>query len=205
MEKRVVQKEYFQSEQVVELARDLLGKFLFTNINNQLTGGMITETEAYAGVTDKGSHAYNGRRTARTEVMYQAGGISYVYFTYGIHYLFNVVTGKENVPHAVLIRAIYPLTGSDIMLRRTGKKSVNYQLTNGPAKLTKSLGITKEQNKIPLNGEILWLEDRGIEIDKNDVIATPRIGIDYAGEDALLPYRFVLDYKNYMNDQFLQL
>jgi len=205
MKKRILQIVYFQNEQVVELAKDLLGKFLFTNINNHLTGGMITETEAYAGITDKGSHAYNGRRTARTEVMYRAGGISYVYFTYGIHYLFNVVTGKEDVPHAVLIRAIYPLTGTDIMLQRTGKKTVDYQLTNGPAKLTKSLGITKEQNKIPLDGSILWLEERGVIIDQEDVTATPRIGIDYAGKDALLPYRFVLNYKSYLNDEFLQL
>jgi DNA-3-methyladenine glycosylase len=136
--------------------------------------------------------------------MYRAGGISYVYFTYGIHYLFNVVTGKEDVPHAVLIRAIYPLTGTDIMLQRTGKKTVDYQLTNGPAKLTKSLGITKDQNNIPLDGETLWLEERGIEIDKNDVTVTPRIGINYAGEDALLPYRFVLNYKNYLNNKFSQ-
>jgi DNA-3-methyladenine glycosylase len=204
MKKRILQKEYFQNEQVVELAKDLLGKFLFTNINNHLTGGMITETEAYAGITDKGSHAYNGRRTARTEVMYQTGGISYVYFTYGIHYLFNVVTGKEGVPHAVLIRAVYPLFGTDIMLQRTEKKTVDYQLTNGPAKLTKSLGITKDQNNIPLDGETLWLEERGIEIDKNDVTVTPRIGINYAGEDALLPYRFVLNYKNYLNNKFSQ-
>jgi DNA-3-methyladenine glycosylase len=204
MKKRILQKEYFQNEQVVELAKDLLGKFLFTNINNHLTGGMITETEAYAGITDKGSHAYNGRRTARTEVMYQTGGISYVYFTYGIHYLFNVVTGKEGVPHAVLIRAVYPLFGTDIMLQRTEKKTVDYQLTNGPAKLTKSLGITKVQNNIPLDGETLWLEERGIEIDKNDVTVTPRIGINYAGEDALLPYRFVLNYKNYLNNKFSQ-
>jgi DNA-3-methyladenine glycosylase len=204
MKKRILQKEYFQNEQVVELAKDLLGKFLFTNINNHLTGGMITETEAYAGITDKGSHAYNGRRTVRTEVMYQTGGISYVYFTYGIHYLFNVVTGKEGVPHAVLIRAVYPLFGTDIMLQRTEKKTVDYQLTNGPAKLTKSLGITKDQNNIPLDGETLWLEERGIEIDKNDVTVTPRIGINYAGEDALLPYRFVLNYKNYLNNKFSQ-
>jgi len=204
MKKRILQKEYFQNEQVVELAKDLLGKFLFTNINNHLTGGMITETEAYAGITDKGSHAYNGRRTARTEVMYQTGGISYVYFTYGIHYLFNVVTGKKGVPHAVLIRAVHPLFGTDIMLQRTEKKTVDYQLTNGPAKLTKSLGITKDQNNIPLDGETLWLEERGIEIDKNDVTVTPRIGINYAGEDALLPYRFVLNYKNYLNNKFSQ-
>jgi len=198
MEKKILPLEYFQNEQVVELARDLPGKFLFTNINNRLTGGIITETEAYAGVNDKGSHAYNGRRTQRTSVMYRKGGISYVYFTYGIHYLFNVVSGKEDVPHAILIRAIYPTTGSEFMLQRTGKNKINYQLTNGPAKLTKSLGITKNQNGMPLNTTELWLEDRGIVVAPEDITATPRIGIDYAGEDALLPYRFVLKYEKYL-------
>jgi len=176
----------------------LLGKYLFTNISNRLTGGIITETEAYAGVTDKGSHAYNGRRTQRTSVMYRTGGISYVYFTYGIHYLFNVVSGKEDVPHAILIRAIYPTTGGEFMLQRTGKNKIDYQLTNGPAKLTKSLGITKNQNGIPLNTTELWLEDRGVVVAPEDITATPRIGIDYAGEDALLPYRFVLNYEKYL-------
>ena len=188
----------YQTEQVVSLARNLTGKFLFTKINNKLTGGMITETEAYAGVTDKASHAYGGRRTNRTAIMYHKGGVSYVYFTYGMHHLFNIVTGKEEVPHAILIRAIYPLEGTGTMLKRTGKSTVNYKLTNGPAKLTRALGITKEHNGISLDGNIIWLEDRNIIIDDKDIAATPRIGIDYAGEDALLPYRFVLDYKNYL-------
>jgi len=199
MNTKVLPLTYFQNEEVVELAKDLLGKFLFTNINHRLTGGMITETEAYAGINDKGSHAYNGRRTQRTSVMYQKGGISYVYFTYGIHYLFNVVSGKEGVPHAILVRAIYPTEGGGFMLHRTGKKKINYQLTNGPAKLTKSLGITEEQNGISLNGEELWLEERGVVIAPGDITATPRIGIDYAGEDAKLPYRFVLNYEKYLS------
>jgi len=190
---------YFRSDQVVALARDLLGKHLFSNVNGQLTGGIITETEAYAGVTDKASHAYNGRRTARTETMYREGGISYVYFTYGMHHLFNVVTGKKNIPHAVLIRAIFPLTGNDIMLARTDKKSVNYQLTNGPAKMTKAMGITKKHNGISLVDNTIWIEDKRIRVAKDDISATPRIGIDYADEDSLLPYRFVLDYQHYIN------
>jgi DNA-3-methyladenine glycosylase len=176
-----------------------LGKYLYSNINNQLTGGIITETEAYAGVTDKASHAYNGRRTARTETMYCEGGISYVYFTYGMHHLFNVVTGKQGVPHAILIRGIYPLTGGDIMMKRTGKSAINYQLTNGPAKLTKAMGITKEHNNLSLSGNTIWIENKGVMVSKEDITATPRIGIDYAREDALLPYRFVLNYKKYIS------
>ncbi len=189
---------YYQSEEVVMLAKNLLGKYLYSNINKTLTGGIITETEAYAGVTDKASHAYNGRRTTRTETMYQLGGISYVYFTYGMHHLFNVVTGKKEVPHAILIRAIYPLTGCEIMLKRTGKQKINHQLTNGPAKMAKALGINKSHNGISLTGNIIWIEDNGISVYENDIKATPRIGIDYAGEDALLPYRFILDYKKYI-------
>ncbi len=190
---------WYRKEQVVTLAQNLLGKYLYSNINGQLTGGIITETEAYAGVTDKASHAYNGRRTTRTETMYHEGGISYVYFTYGMHHLFNVVTGPKAVPHAVLVRGIYPLTGCDVMLQRTGKKSINYQLTNGPAKLTKALGITRQQNGISLSGNTIWIEDHGIKIAKEHINATPRIGIDYAGEDALLPYRFVIDYQHYIH------
>ncbi len=189
---------YYQNEQVVSLAKDLLGKYLFASIGNRLTGGIITETEAYAGITDKASHAYGGRRTARTEIMYHLGGVSYVYFTYGMHHLFNIVTGKKGVPHAILVRAVFPTEGIETMFQRTGKSKANYNLTNGPAKLTKAMGITREHNGIELTGKIIWLEDRGIVVDDKDISATPRVGIDYAGEDAKLPYRFVLDYKNYM-------
>ena len=198
MIKRRLPVSYYQNENVVALASDLLGKFLFSNIDNNLTGGIITETEAYAGITDRASHAYNGRRTARTEIMYHQGGVSYVYFTYGMHYLFNVVTGKKEIPHAILIRAIYTTIGGEVMLKRTGKTQINYQLTNGPAKMTKSLGITKKQNGIPLDSNIVWIEDRGVEVALEDIKATPRIGVGYAGEDAMLPYRFVLDYSKYL-------
>ena len=97
---------FYQSDDVVFLARSLLGKSLLTFLDGKLTGGIITETEAYAGINDKASHAYGGRKTKRTEVMYREGGVCYVYLCYGIHYLFNVVTGKKDVPHAVLIRGI---------------------------------------------------------------------------------------------------
>jgi len=189
---------YFQNEDVIALARDLPGKYLFSNIDQKLTGGIITETEAYAGTTDKASHAYNGRRTARTKTMYLKGGVSYVYFTYGMHYLFNVVTGKKEVPHAILIRAIYPTTGVEHMLERTGKMKVDYQLTNGPAKMTKAMDITKIHNGISLIGDTIWIEDRNIVVSEKDITALPRIGIDYAGNDALLPWRFVLKYENYI-------
>ena len=147
---------------VTDLARSLLGKFFFTDINGIVTGGMITETEAYEGVTDRASHAYGGLRSKRTEVMYAPGGHSYVYLCYGIHYLFNIVTSPKDVPHAVLIRGIFPLTGIQEMLIRTGKDKSDYSLTNGPGKLTKALGITLQQNGVLLNGQQVWIEDRGI-------------------------------------------
>jgi DNA-3-methyladenine glycosylase len=184
---------------VVEIAQELLGKILYTNIDGMLTAGIITETEAYEGITDKASHAYGGRRTARTEIMYAEGGVSYVYFTYGMHYLFNVITNKKEIPHAVLIRGIYPFIGTEIMLKRTGKQKVDEKLTNGPAKLTKALGITKTQNGLSLvTGKEVWIEDHGLVIKPEHITVSPRIGIAYAEEDALLPYRFNLTTKNFL-------
>lgn len=185
---------YFQSDNVVLLAKSLLGKFLFTNFNGVLTGGIITETEAYEGVTDKASHAYGGLRTNRTEIMYQPGGMSYVYLCYGIHYMFNIVTNKEDIPHAVLIRGIFPIKGIRMMLKRTAKKRAGYHLTNGPGKLTKALGITTAHNGLALHGKDIWLENKGIECRDEMITIGKRIGVEYAKEDALLPYRFVLDY-----------
>jgi DNA-3-methyladenine glycosylase len=189
--------DFYLHNDVVTIARSLLGCKLYSNINGVITGGIITETEAYEGITDKASHAYGGIRTNRTEVMYQKGGITYVYLCYGIHYLLNVVTGDLNNPHAVLLRGIYPLTGSSTMLRRTNKKKVDYNLTNGPGKLTKAMGIDTEYNGISYNGSKIWIEEGDFEINPEDISSRPRIGIDYAEEDAKLPYRFVLNYNNY--------
>ena len=184
---------YYQSNDVVHLAKDLLGKFLITNIEGNLTGGIITETEAYAGIHDQASHAYGDRKTNRTKVMYQEGGVSYIYLCYGIHYLFNVVSGELDVPHAILIRSIFPVIGLRTMLKRTGKNKPDYKISDGPGKLTKALGITLEQNKYPLNSNLVWIEDRKIEIVSEYIQVTNRIGVEYAGSDATLPYRFLLN------------
>ncbi len=184
--------KYYRTDDVTGIAKDLIGKYLFTNIENKICGGIITETEAYAGITDKASHAYGNRRTARTEVMFGTGGVSYVYFTYGMHHLFNIVTSVKDNPHAVLIRAIFPTHGLETISKRRKKNIGDKNLCNGPAKLCQALGITLKQNNIPLDGNIVWLEDRNVKIQDGDIIATPRIGVDYAGEDALLPYRFLL-------------
>jgi DNA-3-methyladenine glycosylase len=134
---------FYQQEDVVSIANQLLGKQLFTLIDGKLTGGTIIETEAYNGIIDKASPAYNGRFTNRTSTMYKNGGISYVYLFYGIHYLFNVVTNIENNPHAVLIRGIEPTEGLSIMLKRRNMQSLMPRITAGPGALAKALGIEK--------------------------------------------------------------
>ena len=185
-------KSFYERDNVVQIARELPGKFLMTKIDGIITGGMITEVEAYEGVTDRASHAFNNRRTARTEVMYSAGGTAYVYLCYGIHHLFNVVTNKSGIPHAILIRAIEPAVGIDLMMKRRKKSRLDFTLTSGPGALSEALGIqTQHTGKSLLTGNI-WLEDRGIEITQAMIIKTTRIGVDYAGTDALLPYRFYI-------------
>jgi len=184
-------KSYFLSDNVVALARNLLGKELFTNIKGKICSGIISETEAYEGITDKASHAYGNRRTKRTETMYKQGGRTYVYLCYGMHHLLNIVTANENIPHAVLIRGIIPRAGKDIMLKRTNKQSLK-NISNGPAKMSKALGITTEFDNIPLDENKIWIEDNNFSLIDFDIIVGKRIGIDYAQEDALLPYRFQL-------------
>jgi DNA-3-methyladenine glycosylase len=194
--KMKLKRTFYLGDDVVSLAREVIGKYLFTRIHGILTGGYITEAEAYAGITDRASHAWNGRRTARTEVMYREGGTAYVYLCYGIHSLFNIVTNQAGVPHAILIRGIHPTHGMEAMLQRSGKTKLNPGLARGPGKVAKILGITTAHSGIDLLGDEIWLEDRNLDIPEGQVEATRRIGIDYAETDALRPYRFVLIQKN---------
>lgn len=187
----VLPRSFYLREDVVEVARDLLGKVLVTRFNGLTTSGIICETEAYAGPVDRASHAYGGRRTPRNEVMYATGGTAYVYLCYGIHHLFNVVTNTREVPHAVLVRAIHPLEGTELM--RARRKSVEALTTGGPGTLTEALGIRTVHNGTDLLGDTIQLEDRSIRIPGRMVVAGPRIGVGYAGADALLPYRFHFD------------
>ncbi|WP_318024169.1 DNA-3-methyladenine glycosylase [Ghiorsea bivora] len=184
--------DFYLQQDVVHVAKDLLGKVLYTHIHGVICAGIITETEAYAGITDRASHAYGNRRTARTETMFQQGGISYVYLCYGMHHLFNVVTNQKDIPHAVLIRAIQPYAGLDTMLQRRGARQYHQQLLNGPGKLSQAMGINQSINAQSLQGEQVWLEDKSIDVPDACIEATPRIGVAYAKEDALLPYRFVV-------------
>lgn len=183
---------YYQSQDVNALAIDLLGKFLFTSIDGELTGGMIVETEAYNGIEDKASHAYGGRLTNRTQTMYAHGGISYVYLCYGIHHLFNVVTAPEGVPHAVLIRGLEPVEGLEVMLRRRKMAVLKPNLTAGPGALAKALGIDRGLNAKDLLGEEIWIEDRGVQLAEVQLVASPRVGVGYAGDHALLPWRYYM-------------
>ena len=183
--------EFYQRQDVVKIARDLLGKALFTRIGGIITGGTIVETEAYSW-RERGCHAYGARKTTRNEIMFSKGGFAYVYLCYGIHYLFNVVTNQEERPEAVLIRAVEPLAGVEEMkLRRTFPKN-NFHLTSGPGKLTKALGIGRSFNGKSLLDDEIWIEDSGIKLAKNNILASERIGIDYAGKDARLPWRFTI-------------
>lgn len=184
--------EFYRRNDVVQIARELLGKELVTFIDGELTSGIITETEAYAGIIDRASHAYGGRYTQRTQTMYSEGGICYVYLCYGIHHLFNVVTHSEGTPHAVLIRNIIPRRGLDIQLLRRNKSKVDKTFSTGPGTMSQALGIITRHNNLSLLGDTIWIEDAGIIIPDKDVLITPRIGVDYAGEDAKLPYRFVV-------------
>lgn len=181
---------YYTSSDVVSIARDLIGKYLFTRIDGLITGGYIVETEAYNGVVDKASHAYGNRLTPRTSTMYQQGGIAYVYLCYGIHEMLNVVTSVEGQPHAVLIRAINPTIGLDVMQARRNMAVIKPNITMGPGSVAKALGISRKINAISLQSDTMWIEDQGLTFSDADIAAVPRVGVDYAKEDALLPYRF---------------
>jgi DNA-3-methyladenine glycosylase len=184
--------EFYTRSDVVQVAKDLLGKVIVTHIDGEITSGIITETEAYAGPIDKASHAYQNKHTKRTKTMFETGGIAYVYLIYGIHHLFNVVTNIKGIPHAVLLRGIVPLEGLVIMQKRrnTAKQK---GFTAGPGTASQALGITTAFDGVDLQGDKIWIEDRAIHIPANKIIAKPRIGVDYAGEHAKWEWNFIVD------------
>jgi DNA-3-methyladenine glycosylase len=188
----VLERSFYDRADVTLIARELLGKILITRFNNEVTSGRIVETEAYNGAVDRASHAYNNRRTNRTEVMFGKPGTAYVYLCYGIHHLFNVVTNRQEIPHAVLIRGIEPLTGIDIMQDRTRKKVLDNTLTRGPGNVSKALGIFTYHSGLDLIKSEIQIVDDGFRYKKKEIAITTRIGVDYAGPDALLPYRYIV-------------
>jgi DNA-3-methyladenine glycosylase len=193
--------DFYKRENVLQIAEELLGKLLVTKKDNMTTSGRIVECEAYAGVPDKASHAYGGRRTNRNEVMYGEAGVAYVYLCYGIHHLFNVVTHSRDIPHAILVRSVEPVKGIKDMLIRTGKKHLDNTLTKGPGNLSKALGIYTSDTGMLLTGKNIFLADDGFSFSKKEIFTSPRIGVDYAGQDALLPYRFYIKGNPFVSGQ----
>lgn len=187
-----LEKHFYMQDDVVSVAKQLLGKILVSNCKGHTTKGMISETEAYNGVFDKACHAYNGKRTKRNNIMFGEGGSAYIYLCYGIHSLFNVVVSAEGIPNAVLIRTLIPLEGIEVMKERRGVNVKKNNLCKGPGCLSKAMGLSYEMNTLSLVGDTVYIQDIGISIDQNDFNTDKRIGIDYAKEDALLPYRFIL-------------
>lgn len=185
-------KSFYTRPDVVQLAQELIGKYLYTSIDGILTGGIIVETEAYSGENDNACHAHLNRRTQRTEIMYHEGGVAYVYLVYGIYHLFNIITNVQDKADAVLVRAIAPEEGIAEMLLRRNMQVVKPNLTAGPGVLSIAMGINKKLYGADLTGDTIWLEDKGVHISPEQLAAGPRIGIDYAGEDAHLPWRFWL-------------
>ena len=183
---------FYLREDVVQISKDLLGKYLVTNFDQKITVGKIVETEAYRAPDDKACHAYGNKLTNRTKTMFEKGGTSYVYLCYGIHHLFNIVTAPEGMAHAILIRGIEPIENVNVMLQRRNFAKLKYNLTAGPGTLTKALGISTNHNGLSLTDKknTIWIEDRGDIILEKNIIASPRVGVDYAEECALWDWRF---------------
>ena len=182
--------DFYRRDDIALIAQDLLGKYIITNFEQQYSVGRIVETEAYAGIIDKASHAYNNRRTARTEVMFGEAGHAYVYLCYGIHHLFNVVCNVPDTPDAVLIRGIEPVEGLDIMQQRFQQNKFNNSIGRGPGNVSKALGISVAHTGFPLQQKQLFLAEE--KQDQFTTMASPRIGVDYAGDHANWLYRFFI-------------
>jgi DNA-3-methyladenine glycosylase len=190
---------FYERNDVVAITMELLGKILVTRFDNTNTAGRIVEAEAYNGPVDKASHAYGNRRTKRTEVMYASGGAAYIYLCYGIHQMFNVVTNTQDIPNAILIRAVEPLIGIDTMLERSKKKIPAFDLTRGPGNVAKALGLHTTQSGMSLQSEEIYIADDGVKYNESEIAVTPRIRVDYAADDALLNYRFIVKGNKYVS------
>ncbi len=190
MAEQKVSRSFYERDDVVQIARELLGKVLCTKIEGEFSSGIIVETEAYNGRTDRACHSFLHGKTERTKIMYGEPGHAYVYLCYGIHHLFNVVTNKEGFADAVLIRGIEPLDGVDTILERRNKKKLERSVGGGPGIASQALGINTAYYGTDLLGNVIWIEDRGNNIKDSEIVASPRVGVDYAGEDAKLPWRF---------------
>ncbi|MBC7887692.1 MAG: DNA-3-methyladenine glycosylase [Ferruginibacter sp.] len=191
--------DFYNRKDVTQIASDLLGKIVITKLGGVITSGRIVETEAYVGITDKASHSWSGKRTARNEHMYAQAATAYVYVCYGIHQMLNIVTNEKEIPDAVLIRAVEPLEGITTMLERTDKKKQDNTLTRGPGNVGKALGIYKIHSGINLLGDTIFVVSDDYRLDENQIGRSKRVGVDYAGPDALLPYRFYIKGNKYVS------
>jgi DNA-3-methyladenine glycosylase len=189
---KLLDKSFYNRKNVLRVARDLLGKILVTQLDGVRSSGRIVETEAYAGVGDRASHAFGGRRTARSEHLYGEPGTVYIYISYGMHHLFNVITNKKDIPHGVLIRALEPIEGIEHMLERTGKLPGDISITKGPGNLSSAMGMNKIHSGGNVFSKEIFIADDGLRYKKNEIIVTKRIGVEGAREDAKLPYRFIV-------------
>jgi DNA-3-methyladenine glycosylase len=188
---RKLTREDYTDPRPTRSARFFLGKVLCVQAADGYAEGMITETEAYWGPKDAASHAFGNRRTARTEIMFAEGGAAYVYFCYGLHRMFNIVTGPRDLPYAVLVRAVKITAGQDVVRKRR-KGIAEKDWASGPGRVCSALGIEMHHNRHDLLvSEAIWIEDRGVKVPPREVKRTPRIGVDYAGAWALKPWRFV--------------
>lgn len=188
--KNKIDLSWYENRDVVSLAKKLLGKVLCSNIDGHITKGIIVETEAYSGDNDKACHANGQKMTKRNQIMFASGGHAYVYLCYGIHHLFNVVTNREGKADAILIRAIEPLLGVNVMLSRRNMNKVEKRLTAGPGVLTQAMGIKTNHNGLKLDGNTIWIEEAEMLI--SEIVESTRIGVEYADEDALKPWRFYI-------------
>ena len=197
---------FYRRQNVQKIAQELLGKHLFSFQEGLLTGGVIVETEAYCGVCDRAAHGFPSKRTPRTEVLFSPGGMAYIYLCYGVHHLLNIVTNQKDIPQGVLIRSIEPKYGISVMKKRRGKEELSmknkkndYSLTSGPGCVTQALAITLLHKGIALNSSQIWIEEREGSLPSNQIQSGPRIGVAYAQEDALLPWRFWISHSPWVS------
>ena len=193
--------DFFLHTDVVQICQSLIGKVLVSTVDDLYTSGIIVEAEAYRGPDDKACHAFTHRRTNRTEVMYKDGGHAYIYICYGIHHLFNIVTAPREMAHAVLIRALEPLDGKDIMMKRRNMDTVEPKITRGPGALSVAMGFNANLSGMNMNSKDskIYIEDRGIKYTDDQIKAGTRIGVESAGESALLPWRYWVKGNKYVS------
>lgn len=190
VKKEKLPRAFYLNKNIINISEKLLGNYLCTNIKGKYASGMITETEAYRAPEDFASHAFGNRRTSRNEAMFEEGGTAYVYLIYGIYNLFNVVTHKKDIPHCVLIRAIEPVEGIDIMLNRRKMNYLGKKLCSGPGLLTQALGIELKHNKTDLTKDQLWIENRSTYIHPKEILRSPRVGLNISEPYKSIPWRF---------------